>query len=194
MKRVFALLLCIAMLFAIGCQKEDAAPEPPAHQAPQTPPEGEWGEFYTEDGYVQNTLITAVMNTTDLRAPVTELSYSICENTSFGVGVTYYTEGNDYRRHRLEIYRDGVWKEAPTSGSRMTELAMRPAKDPDPMAHRKHDFTMELAHVGHYALVQYDPLEKGDYRLIVTYELSTDRTDIDLLTVETAAILYFTVT
>jgi len=194
MKRILALLLCIAMLLVIGCQKQDA--EPPPFQAPQVTPEGEWGEFTTEDGYVQNTLITAVMNTEELIAPVTELSYSLCDNSSFGVRATHYTMGNDLRTHRLEICQNGAWIQAPTSGTHMTEMWMGYNSDPDPAAHRKHDLTMKMRYAKDKkdAAIQYTPLEKGEYRLIVTYQLNIDKPGINIPEGEHAAILYFTVT
>ena len=95
MKRILALLLVLLLLFCtFGCKEE-----PPENT--EQPPKREWGEFYRKDGYVHNTMISAVLNTNELTAPVTELSYTLYDNTDFGVSVTYYTETNDHRAHRL---------------------------------------------------------------------------------------------
>lgn len=188
MKRVLLLCLCLALLFALGCKEEALTPK-----VGDVSPEGEWGEFTTEDGYITNTLITAEMNTSNLQAPVTELSYSLCDNGSFGVTPTYYTEKNDFRTHRLEIYRDGAWQEAPTRGNFMTDRGMMYAEDPDPAAHRKCDFTIKLDPAESGASVQYKPLEKGDYRLIVTYMLNTYQIGVTIPEGKHAALLYFTV-
>lgn len=189
MKRILLLCLCLALLFALGCKEEPISPE-----GGDVTPEGEWGEFTTEDGYITNTLITAEMNTTNLQAPVIELSYSLCDNGSFGVTHTYYTERNDYRTHRLEIYKDGAWQEAPTGGNFMTERALMYGEDTAPKAHRKHDFTIELNSANSDGLVQYKALEKGDYRLIVTYILNTNQAGVTIPEGKHAALLYFTVT
>lgn len=189
MKRLFALLLCAILFFGIGCKKE----EPSGDQSLQTPPEGEWGEFYTEGNYVLNTLITAEMNTAELTAPVTELSYSLLDNCDFGVAVTYYTEMNDGRTHRLEILRNGKWEQAPRNSGYMTEMSLVVLPDADPGAHRRHDITMKLKNARYGEEIYYAPLEKGEYRLIVTYELNTDQKGVEIPKGNHAAILYFTV-
>lgn len=179
MKRVFSLFLCILLLFCVGCQKEEAP---------------EWGEFIIKDGYVQNSLITAVMNTEDLTAPVTELSYSLYDNTDFGIVSDYYTNTNDKRTHRLEIYENGEWKEAPRGGSFMTDLGYLYRPDDDPAAHRQFDYGITLKRVGVDSEIQYKPLQPGSYRLIVSYILNTDDPNAEIPEGEHAALLYFTVT
>ena len=184
MKRLFTLLLCLAMLFALGCTQD-----PPPEQDVR-----EWGEFTTEDGYVQNSLITAVLNTEELVAPVTELSYTLYDKTDFGIAHNTYTNGNDWRTHRLEIYKDGEWQEAPTGGSCMTEMGRLYVPDADPAAHRQFDYTLKMKLVDIEALIQYRPLQPGSYRLIISYILNTDDPDIEIPKGKHAALLYFTVT
>ena len=185
MKRILALLLVLLLLFCtFGC-KEDP---PPAQK------EGEWGEFYRKDGYVHNTMISAVLNTNELTAPVTELSYTLYDNTDFGVSVTYYTETNDHRAHRLEIYLDGEWTEAPCTGDVTTNAgALAPTPDADPAAHRKFDLTMDLHQHPDYAVIRYAPLERGAYRLIVTYSLTADDPGIEIPKRQHGYVLYFNV-
>lgn len=184
MKRLLLVLLCLAMLFALGCTQD-----PPPEQDVR-----EWGEFTTEDGYVQNSLITAVLHTEELVAPVTELSYTLYDNTDFGIVSDYYTNGNDWRTHRLEIYENGEWKQAPTGGSFMTEMGRLYVPDADPAAHRQFDYTLKLKMVGVDSEIQYRPLQPGSYRLIVSYILNTDDPDIEIPKGKHAALLYFTVT
>ena len=179
MKRIVPLLLCLVMLFCIGCHKEEV---------PQ------WGEFTTEDGYVQNSLITAVLNTEELVAPVTELSYTLYDKTDFGIAHNTYTNGNDRRTHRLEIYEDGEWQEAPTGGNYMTDMGHRYVPDDNPAAHRQFDYKMQLELVVVDSAIQYKPLQPGSYRLIVSYILNTDDPDIEIPKGKHAALLYFTVT
>ncbi len=179
-KRICILLLCLAMLFCIGCQDGE--------------PTGEWGEFYNKDGYVHNTLVTAVLNTTELTAPVTELSYTLYENTDFGITVNYYNEGNDHRAHRLEVYQNNEWVEAPCTGDVTTNAgALDPTPDTDPAAHRKFDLTMDLHQHQNYAVVRYAPLQSGAYRLIVTYTLSTDDPNVEIPKRHHGYVLYFNV-
>ncbi len=188
MKRILALLLVLLLLFCtFGCKEEP--PENTEH-----PPKREWGEFTAEDGYVQNSLITAVMNTEDLTAPVTELSYTLYDNTDFGIVSDYYTNGNDRRTHRLEIYENGEWKEAPRGGSYMTNMGHRYVPDDDPAAHRQFDYKMQLELVVVDSAIQYKPLQPGAYRLIVSYILNTDDPDATIPDGSHAALLYFTVT
>ena len=179
MKRILLLLLCLATLPCFACHKE----EPP-----------EWGEFITEDGYVQNSLITAVLNTEELIAPVTELSYTLYDNTDFGIAHNTYTNGNDKRTHRLEVYEDGEWKEAPIGGSLNTDMGRLYVPDADPAAHRQFDYTLRLKTVGVDDMIQYLPLQPGSYRLIVRYILNTDDSNVTIPEGAHAALLYFTVT
>jgi hypothetical protein len=188
MKRILALLLVLLLLFCtFGCKEE-----PPENT--EQPPKREWGEFTTEDGYVQNSLITAVLNTEELVAPVTELSYTLYDNTDFGIVSDYYTNTNDERTHRLEICENGEWKQAPTGGSLMTERGSLYVPDADPAAHRSFHYAMEMKLVGIEAMIQYRPLQPGSYRLIVSYILNTDDPDIEIPKGNHAALLYFTVT
>ena len=180
MKRILTLILCLAMLLVIGCKQSD-------NKA------AEWGEFYSKDGYVQSSLIVAMMNTTELTAPVSELSYTLYDNTDFGIVVTYYTDTNDHRLHRLEIYENGEWKEAPYSGDTMTNRAFPYEEDTDPTARRKFDLTMDLHYREDPAIIRYDPLQPGAYRLIVTYTLSTDDPNVTIPKKQHASVLYFTV-
>ena len=179
MKRISILILCLTMLFCLGCKQEKKV--------------GEWGEFYSKDGYVQSSLIVAMMDTTELTAPVTELSYTLYDNSDFGIVVTYYTDTNDHRLHRLEIYENGEWKEAPYSGDTMTNRAFIYEPDTDPTARRKLDFTMDLHQREDPAIIRYDPLQPGAYRLIVTYTLSTDDPNITIPKKQHASVLYFNV-
>ena len=43
------------------------------------------------------------------------------------------------------------------------------------------------------AIIRYDPLQPGAYRLIVTYTLSTDDPDVTIPKRQHASVLYFTV-
>ena len=177
MKPFIALLLCITLLLCLGCQKDDSKQE----------------NFYNADDYIQNEAIVAVMNTTDLTAPVEEISYTLCDNSDLGVSVTHYTMLNDRRIHRLEIYENGEWKEAPTAGVAMHQRLEAPGTDSDPSAHRKHERKMDFRYIDG-GLVHYLPLERGEYRLIVTYAVNTDDPDVTIPEGEHAALLYFTVT
>ena len=179
MKRVFSLFLCILLLFCVGCQKEEAP---------------EWGEFIIKDGYVQNSLITAVLNAEELVAPVTELSYTLYDNTDFGIVSDYYTNTNDERTHRLEIYENGEWKEAPYGGSCMTDMGHHYVPDADPAARRQFDYKIKLKQVFEDSEIQYKPLQPGSYRLIVAYILNTEDPNATIPDGSHAALLYFTVT
>ena len=188
MKRILILILCFAMLFCFGCKQSD----PPK----QENSEGEWGVFYNKDGYVHNTLITVVLNTTDhLTAPVTKLSYTLYDNSDFGITVDYYTDTNDHRTHRLEIFENGEWVEAPYNGTHMTLLSMGSLPDADPTAHRKFDLTMQLQHLENDqgAPIRYEPLQSGAYRLIVTYTLNTDDPNVTIPKRAHGCVLYFNV-
>ena len=184
MKRILLLCLCLSLLFSLGCKEE---------LLEQDTRTGAWGEFYSKDGYVQSSLIVAMMDTTELTAPVTELAYTLHDNTDFGIVVTYYTDTNDHRLHRLEVYENGEWKEAPYSGDTMTSRAFPYETDTDPQAHRKLDFTMDMHQREDPAIIRYDPLQPGAYRLIVTYTLSTDDPDVTIPKRQHASVLYFTV-
>jgi hypothetical protein len=175
---MLALLLCLLLLFA-GCSAEEVKPE--------------WGSFYVQDGYTQNSHITAMITNTGLTAPVNELTYALYDNCDWGVTVTYYTDKNDERIHLLEVYQDGVWREAPTVGNLKLDRAILYQKDAEPSTRRKWEMEMSFSDTAPNGLTCYRPLTAGVYRLIIPYRLNNDREDARLPTAETAAVVYFTV-
>ena len=90
MKRIFAILLCIGLLCCFGCKKKEFVTS----------------EFYTSDGFLQNTKVNLIITSEDLTEPVESLTYEIHNNTDYK---TMWFD-TDYL---LEVYRDGAWQAAP---------------------------------------------------------------------------------
>ena len=88
MKKLLSLFLCLLLLLC-GCQKEE---EP----APIT------GEFYTEGGFYQNTLVNLVITNTEFHEPLLSFRYKIYNETDFPVTTDAYYE-------RLQCYENGEW-------------------------------------------------------------------------------------
>ena len=181
MKKLLSLLLCLLLLFSVGCKKEAPA----------------LGEFYEEDGIWQNTLITAELRDADLTAPVTELSYVLIDNCDFKVTHRFYTNTNDYRNDRLETYVMGEWREAPTVGNRHLDRAMfsshqdRPSLRTEYALHLECNGTPEGYAQGR---VRYKPLEAGEYRLRILYSVETNYSTEDIeIPKDCEAVIYFTV-
>ena len=203
MKKLCLILLLIPLLLC-GCKKE-----------PQDEVQPYYGEFFTQDGIAQNTGVVLVIKNEALVAPVTELSYALYDQVDFGVKVELYGPNNE-RTHRVDVYRDGAWEEAPWygGGGTLDQKGMTLGEvDPtykgtvaishdngqmlfiDPELRPKHedvDFdAIGLTQLDMYPQTYY-PLEAGLYRLRVTYRVP----DGPEGTADTLyeAVAYFTVT
>ena len=93
MKKALCLLLCLLMLFCIGCQKEEV-PEPQLNQ----------GTFYTSVGITYNTHIRTVLTTQELVAPVTSLTVEIQNDTDYIVQIL-----DDPAKFKWEKWEDDEW-------------------------------------------------------------------------------------
>ena len=181
MKKVFSLLLVLLLLLATGCKKEPEAPE--------------LGEFYTEDGVLQNTMVCAVLKTTDLTAPVTKLSYTLYDNCDLLVTHSSWSRGNDKRNDLLEILCDGEWQEAPIEGEKEGAVLYNTSNTTDPSEHVAEDLEMELSHYTETGskLKRYAPLTEGFYRLRIAYGVKAAE-GVTLPHEKAEAVIYFTVT
>ena len=94
MKRVFCLLLCLLMLFCLGCSKEDPSKDDPS--------EPELGSRYVSAGNVCNThirlrLVTEELKApakavSELRAPVSSLTFELQNDTDYFVNLGHISE------------------------------------------------------------------------------------------------------
>ena len=181
MKRIFILLLTAVLLTSLfGCSKE----------------EPEYGTFYEEDGIMQNTLVTLILQTESLIAPVKELSFSLQETSDFYVRQGVHVSGTDCT-HLIEKYTKGLWEEAPCRGIPKNE----PAADfsPDALDYRGHHtydgkMTFYTAEGGIATEPRhYLPLTPGIYRIRVKYSLYTDDENVHIPEEQLEAVAYFTV-
>ena len=103
MKKILCLLLCLLMLFCIGCKKEEPKPV--------------YGEQYISGGYVYNThvrmrLVTEELKppktvVSELRAPVESITVEIQNDTDY-----YVNLGHFYKWH-CEKWENGEWVAVP---------------------------------------------------------------------------------
>lgn len=186
--RFFTVMLCVCVLgLFCGCKKEIAPPE--------------YGAFYTTDGILQNSHVTLVIESENLVAPVTELSYALYDNCDFRV--EYWRDGNHYCHDLLEVYKDGKWQCAPVCGEAEHLMAGgRTNSNADPREHEIKHFSMNFSHVPGFHesseegndLKRYCPLEPGAYRVRVQYFLETEDESVQLPQGKLEAVAYFTVT
>ena len=181
-KRIFTLLLTVILLTSLAsCSKQ----------------EPEYGTFYKEEGILQNTLVTLVLETEDLTAPVQELSFSLQEKSDWYVRQGTHIGGTNCT-HLVEVYVDGVWKEVQCAGDLKREpLGNFSPDDLDYQAHHTYDGKMTFYAAQEDSLVElqhYVPLEPGLYRIRVKYSLYTDDENAYIPEEQLEAVAYFTVT
>lgn len=159
---------------------------------------GEYGEFYTEDGILQNTKVTLTVELNSSVAPVTELSFTLREETDFTMSVWAYGKAQEV----LEVLEDGEWRMAPTFGSYVREEALYNNAVASTPKHQEHSKTIQFWDATpdekedpvRVATFRYLPLTRGEYRLRVRYSFSTDDENAQIPEGQLEAVAYFTVT
>ena len=155
----------------------------------------DYGEFYTEDGILQNAHITLTLENESLVAPVTRLSYTLSEETDFGV---LCAENED--KILLEIRENGEWKKVPTFGKGISEILAN--REPgDPKLHQTYKRSLTLWSPSEIegkqsanTTLHYLALGAGEYRLRIPYTLHTQEEGAELPEGQPEAVAYFTVT
>ena len=99
MKRILCLLLCLLMLFCIGCQKESG-------DAPynDTVPKTRVDSLYTSAGNTYNTHVRMTVATQEMAAPLTTLNIEIKNDTDYFILIT-----DDPTEHPWQRWADGKW-------------------------------------------------------------------------------------
>ena len=181
-KRLLSLLLAFLMLCTlISCD-----------EAPKGEDEKQYGEFYTEDGVLQNTKITLAIENETLVAPVSELSYAVYDQCDFFVDTVSYRHCEE----TIEIFQDGTWQEVPKRG-----VEDRREIDWGPMVtnHEAHHIwrgsmsfvpTDEEDYAG---ILSYCSLNSGKYRLRVKYNAIAADENVEIPEGQLEAVAYFTV-
>lgn len=157
----------------------------------------EYGEFYTEDGILQNTKVTLTVELNPSGAPVTELSFTLREETDFAMSVWAYGKAQEV----LEVLEDGEWRMAPTFGSYVREGPLSNNAGASTPKHQEHSKTMQFWDATpdekedpvRVATFRYLPLTQGEYRLRVRYSFSTDDENAEIPEGQLEAVAYFTV-
>ncbi len=181
-KRLISLFLALLMLCAlVGCS--------------------DYGEFYTEDGILQNTQVTLTVETENLVAPVSELSFTLREETDFELWLTTSTYEQERNQKLLEVFEDGEWKQAPTFGSYIREGNVANHPGATTQKHQEHSETMQFflpapteTEVPDLASFRYLPLTQGSYRLRVRYSFYSEEQGVEIPEGQLEAVAYFTVT
>ena len=182
-KRIFTLLLTALLLTSLAsCSKQ----------------EPEYGTFYKEEGILQNTLVTLVLETDELTYPVKEISYVLHDLSDYGVQRLIYFSPS-MCCDQLEKYSNGKWVEARTQGNygpgTQYPVYNQPSAEegelPDADARTSYEITMEFYGKN---MPYYMPLEPGLYRVRVKYRLYTDDENAYIPEGRLEAVAYFTVT
>jgi len=161
----------------------------------------EYGKFEEKNGILQNSHVTLTLDTTDLNAPVSKLSYTLKEFTDFYVEHQCYFVASDFKE-LLEVLVDGEWREAPTFGEILTDRdGPYTQTEPDPYARDSYQLGMNFwrpyqIEGGEPTLMgkRYLALTPGQYRLRVKYALHTNEQDVEIPEGQLEAVAYFTVT
>lgn len=184
-KRLLSLLLALLMLCTLAaCSKSDEIPK-------------EYGEFYTEDGILQNTHITLTIDTEELVAPVNELSYTLYEKCDFFIKPVEHLK-NSYCEDLVEKYQDGAWHEVPVCGNGTWRTGLENFEIFASFgAHQTMEMSMSFLKIdsaNHTTIAHYEPLEAGEYRLRVKYFVVAKDESVEIPEEQLEAVAYFTVT
>ena len=142
-----------------------------------------YGTFEEKDGILQNTNITLRVVNNSLVAPVDGVFVDICNESVFDIEPQTYADGNyDYS---LEIFKDGVWQQAPSFGEVI-------GTEDRNMVY----WTDEQIGNGAAALMdkRYRALEAGEYRARVKYSATCRLEGVEIPEGQLEAVAYFTVT
>ena len=184
-KRILVLLLVLSILCALtGCDGNDESVTPK-----------EYGEFYTEDGIMQNTKITITIDNEDLTVPIPikELSYTLYEKCDFSLKVVDYAGGNECR-DLIEVYQDGVWMEAPRCGNGGLSVSGYVILGGDYAEYDTFQRKMSFHDKEEAHYLCYMPLQPGQYRLRVKYAVEAADENVEIPKGQLEAVAYFTVT
>ncbi len=152
MKRILCLLLCLLMLFCIGCKKEE----------PEQTPQLNKGTFYTSDGTQYNTHVRIELTSTDLTTATTKLSVAMHNDTDYVI--RFQGDPREYRWEKKDP--NGEWVRVPPippdidENGDSTDIGL--------------GHTTLLPHSTYYSTNVFTQLEAGSYRLRV----SVDVTDV----------------
>ncbi len=189
-KRLLSLLLALLLLCVFAaCDESDGIDD----KGDGNKASKEYGEFYTEDGVLQNTKITLVIENEALVAPVSELSYAVYDQCDFFVDTVSYR----YCEGTIEIFQDGTWQEVSKRG-----VEAKNEIDWGPMVtnHEAHHIwrgsmsfvpTDEENYTG---FLSYRSLNPGKYRLRVKYGAIAADENVEIPEGQLEAVAYFTVT
>ena len=192
MKRILCLLLCLLLLFSIGCKEEEPAKTPPNAPDDDTSddsapveefvPEISADSFYTYDGDLHNVYVSLTLTTTELTAPVTTLSFEIKNDTDYII-LFKPTQG----AYVWERWENGGW----TSFTKYTgtgTVNRDETSDMDILSPR-----MTVTRTENFPI----PLEAGIYRLRRQYRLTNEKEWISFIIgapgIECVVETYFTI-
>ena len=185
-KRLLSLLLALLMLCTlISCD-----------EAPKGEDEKQYGEFYTEDGVLQNTKVTLAIENETLVAPVSELSYAVYDQCDFFVDIVSYQDGTMCSKGMVEIFQDGTWREVPKRGVEDGREIYRGPLVTNHEAH--HTWRRSLSFVpaddeDYSGFLSYCTLNPGKYRLRVKYNAIAADENVEIPEGQLEAVAYFTV-
>ncbi len=188
MKRVACLFLCFLLLF-IGCQKEELPKTPAKAPGDDTPedsapteefvPEIEANSFYTYDGDLHNVYVNLTLTTTELTAPVSELSFELRNDSEYYI----YFLDSITQGYKWELWENGAWKAFVKDPWNTNEIAINEQLTGYMAVNRTENFTI--------------PLEAGVYRLRLRYWLTNEKTEPQIVGgapgIECVVETYFTI-
>ena len=146
MKKILCLLLCLLMLFCIGCKKEE----------PEQTPQLNKGTFYTSDGTQYNTHVKIELTSTDLTTATTKLSVAMHNDTDYVILLR--SDPEEYPWEKMGP--NGEWVKVPPIG------------DIDNMGF---SWITLLPHSTYYSTNVFSKLEAGHYRLRVTVDITDEQ-------------------
>ncbi len=148
MKKILCLLLCLLMLFCVGCQKEESKPELNK------------GTFHTSDGTQYNTHVKIKLTSTDLTTAATTLSVEMQNDTDYII----LLRNNPQEYPWEKMGKDGQWVKIPPIPPDIDENG-----DSTDIGF---GYMTLLPHSTYYSTNVFSQLEAGHYRLRVTVDVT----------------------
>jgi len=160
-----------------------------------------YGSFETKDGILQNTRVTLSIDGAELPTPLTRIGAVFQNKSVFEIEWREKYAENENYDYLLEVFENGVWKQAPTFGERILKeggWSLSNYREIEPVDNTWTQGFWRSAQIkgGNPALMDKRYIEPapGKYRVRVKYAITEAIEGVEIPEGQLEAVAYFTVT